>query len=163
MTKQEIIDYVMTTPSNPNKAVLEGMLDSFSEGEGGGGDTPAPSRILLYENDALDFDQTGAGTLRYAQELPLLTTYFIDDATAIKLTIEIDGEVKLSDFMMASPGQNYVGLQNPGDSSGTAPCGVAITIAAALNRYVALKIAYFIINTTDISAGTHSVKIYKEV
>lgn len=37
MTKQEIIDYIMTTPSNPNKAVLEGMLDSFSEGEGGGG------------------------------------------------------------------------------------------------------------------------------
>jgi len=38
MTKQEIIDYIMTTPSNPNKAVLEGMLDSFSDGEGGGGD-----------------------------------------------------------------------------------------------------------------------------
>lgn len=29
MTKQEIIDYVMTTPGNPNRAVLEGMLDSI--------------------------------------------------------------------------------------------------------------------------------------
>lgn len=36
MTKQEIIDYIMTTPSNPNKAVLEGMLDSIAEAGGGG-------------------------------------------------------------------------------------------------------------------------------
>ena len=35
MTKQEIIDYVMTTPSNPNKAVLEGMLDSIANAGGG--------------------------------------------------------------------------------------------------------------------------------
>ena len=36
MTKQEIIDYIMTTPSNPNKAVLEGMLDSIADAGGGG-------------------------------------------------------------------------------------------------------------------------------
>lgn len=29
MTKQDIIDYVVTTPHNPNKAVLSTMLDSF--------------------------------------------------------------------------------------------------------------------------------------
>ena len=34
MTKQEIIDYIMTTPSNPNKAVLEGMLDSIDNAGG---------------------------------------------------------------------------------------------------------------------------------
>lgn len=38
MTKQEIIDYIMTTPSNPNKAVLEGMLDSIANANGGGND-----------------------------------------------------------------------------------------------------------------------------
>ena len=135
---------------------------------GGGGDTPTPSRILLYENDALDFDQTGSGTLRFVQNLPLLTTYFVDDATTIKLTIEIDGEVKLSDFMTAQPGQDYVGLKDPEDSTGTAPCGVAVsaisaTMTTTLSRYIAYKILYFTINTTYISAGTHSVKIYKEV
>ena len=31
-TKEEVIDYVMTTPSNPNKAVLSGMLDGMSQG-----------------------------------------------------------------------------------------------------------------------------------
>lgn len=35
MTKQEIINYVMTTPSNPNKAVLEGMLDDVANAGGG--------------------------------------------------------------------------------------------------------------------------------
>lgn len=135
-----------------------------SKMEAGGGGS---SRILLYENSALDFDNTGSGTLRFAQDLPLLTTYFVDDATAIKLTIEIDDEVKLSDFMTAQPGQDYVGLKNPGDSTGTATCGLAVcaitvTMTATVNRYIAYKIAYFTINTTDISAGTHSVKIYKE-
>ena len=38
MTKQEIIDYVMTTPSNPNKAVLEGMLEDTS-----GTNVPTPT------------------------------------------------------------------------------------------------------------------------
>ncbi len=34
MSKEDVINYVMTTPSNPNRAVLSGMLDSMSEGEG---------------------------------------------------------------------------------------------------------------------------------
>jgi hypothetical protein len=38
MSKEEIIDYVMTTPSNPNKAVLSGMLD-----EVGGTQLPSPT------------------------------------------------------------------------------------------------------------------------
>ena len=46
MTKQEIIDYVMTTPSNPNKAVLEGMLDSIANA-GGGGVDPNVSAFTL--------------------------------------------------------------------------------------------------------------------
>lgn len=33
MTKQDIIDYVVTTPHNPNKAVLSTMLDSFEAGD----------------------------------------------------------------------------------------------------------------------------------
>ena len=34
MTKQDVMDYVMTTPGNPNKAVLSGMLDSIAEAGG---------------------------------------------------------------------------------------------------------------------------------
>lgn len=30
MTKENVINYVMTTPNNPNRAVLEGMLEEVS-------------------------------------------------------------------------------------------------------------------------------------
>ncbi len=32
MSKEDVINYVMTTPNNPNRAVLEGMLEGISEG-----------------------------------------------------------------------------------------------------------------------------------
>ena len=38
MTKNEILNYVMTTPENVNRQVLKYMLDEL-EGEGGGGST----------------------------------------------------------------------------------------------------------------------------
>ena len=31
MSKEDVINYVMTTPNNPNRAVLEGMLDGASD------------------------------------------------------------------------------------------------------------------------------------
>ena len=34
MSKEDVINYVMTTPNNPNRAVLEGMLEETSEGSG---------------------------------------------------------------------------------------------------------------------------------
>ena len=33
MTKKEVLDYVMNTPGNTNRAVLSGMLDSFEKGD----------------------------------------------------------------------------------------------------------------------------------
>ena len=36
MTKKDIIEYVMETPHNTNRAVLESMLDQLSSGGGGG-------------------------------------------------------------------------------------------------------------------------------
>ncbi len=35
MSKEDVINYVMTTPGNPNKAVLSGMLDSVADAGGG--------------------------------------------------------------------------------------------------------------------------------
>ena len=34
MSKEDVINYVMTTPGNPNKAVLSGMLDSVAQSGG---------------------------------------------------------------------------------------------------------------------------------
>ncbi len=35
MNKEDVINYVMTTPGNPNKAVLSGILDSIANAGGG--------------------------------------------------------------------------------------------------------------------------------
>lgn len=43
MTKEKIIEYVLTTPHNPNRAVLSDMLETYlADNGGGGGDTPGP-------------------------------------------------------------------------------------------------------------------------
>ena len=49
MSKEDIIDYVMTTPSNPNKTVLEGMLDSIADA---GGSSAAPLIVNVSYNEA---------------------------------------------------------------------------------------------------------------
>lgn len=61
MSKEEIIDYVMTTPSNPNKAVLEGMLDSIAEAGGGTGIETVMLRV--------GYDYTGYGFVIDLDEL----------------------------------------------------------------------------------------------
>lgn len=53
-TKEEVIDYVMTTPSNPNKAVLSGMLDSIANA--GDGSNP----MIVHDTWNSDIEQ---GTL----------------------------------------------------------------------------------------------------
>lgn len=41
MTKEKIIEYVLTTPHNPNRAVLSDMLETYLA-DNGGGDAPIP-------------------------------------------------------------------------------------------------------------------------
>ena len=56
MGKQEVIDYVMTTPSNPNRAVLEGMLDSIAEA--GNGTLLISIADINYETKTITYDKT---------------------------------------------------------------------------------------------------------
>ena len=55
MDKDKILDYVMNTPGNSNRAVLSGMLDEF--GSGGGGSGPL---IVTLQASGVDwiFDKT---------------------------------------------------------------------------------------------------------
>lgn len=47
MSKEDVINYVMTTPSNPNRAVLEGMLEE--NGNGGSGYSCYEEMVTLAE------------------------------------------------------------------------------------------------------------------
>lgn len=53
MTKKEILDYIIETPGNTNRAVLGDMLDSFEGGSGGGGGAK-PLIIHVTEEEVKD-------------------------------------------------------------------------------------------------------------
>ena len=50
MTKQDIIDYVMTTPHNTNRAVLSDMLNQLAEGGGGGSSDFSTATVTIVNN-----------------------------------------------------------------------------------------------------------------
>ena len=161
MTKQEIIDYIMTTPSNPNKAVLDGMLDSFSDDEGGGGGS---SRILLYENDALDISTEGSPGIHFIGNnkklLFIAPTYF--NETDDIYTLEIDGEIAVQ----GKPNKSgMLGIKSPGDTDSITAdikAGVAILFTQPDQTQIFYAIGNVCINDNFYSTGTHSVKFYKE-
>ncbi len=60
MSKEDVMDYVMTTPGNPNKAVLSGMLDSIAEAGGGTGTETVMLRVgydYTGYSFVIDFDE----------------------------------------------------------------------------------------------------------
>jgi hypothetical protein len=157
MTKQEIIDYVVNTPSNSNGAVLSSMLDSFSEGEGGSGS----SRILLYENDTASFQS--AGDWLYAT-VPTHYLNAIFKALDGDYTLTVDDESYTSG--LTADGNNYyMGVANPGDSEhvGVNKIGVAFNAEKYNDIPYVESVSMIMISSADFTTETHSVKIYKEV
>ena len=75
MNKEDIINYVMTTPNNPNRAVLSGMLDSIANASEGGscdcGFSCNEEWITLTEESvttvAEEGDPNALGDLSYAE------------------------------------------------------------------------------------------------
>lgn len=162
MTKQEIIDYVMTTPSNPNKAVLEGMLDSIADAGGGGS-----SRVLLYENNAVEFTDQGAPPIISVTVQESLLEPVWNDGN-LTFAIEIDGEEAFVGNVVTPSGttqQVAMGIKNPGDTqavSDGAKAG-ALFEQTHIGKYCVFQTAMFMLNSSAYSGTTHSVKIYKEV
>jgi len=165
MTKQEIIDYVVNTPSNSNQAVLSSMLDSFVEGESGG-----DGKRLIWE-DTIVTTKVGSGSYyEFGTRSKLIEPVWIEDKdTAI--SIEVDGTIVYTStgyINSASDTIYSVGVFNPGDTRYVAGCellckyvnttgGPAVadkTLAVSMSGYLTLH---------TIEPGTHSVKIYKEV
>ena len=56
MTKQDIIDYVMTTPHNTNRAVLNSMLNQLAEGGGGGSSDFSTATVTFVKNTNYTFE-----------------------------------------------------------------------------------------------------------
>ena len=61
MSKEDVMDYVMTTPGNPNKAVLSGMLDSIADAGGGGDEYLGIHTVTV--NVTFDTSKVGGGNI----------------------------------------------------------------------------------------------------
>lgn len=132
-------------------------------GEGGGGGS---SRILLYENDELDISLSGSAPIIYAapQNALLLN---IPWAEGTALSVEVDGETIITDSIASSSASSAsVGLSSPGDTAGISAsknAGVIFNGSAVNSERFIYQVSMIMLNSNVVPAGTHSVKIYKEV
>lgn len=176
MDKNKILDYVMNTPGNTNRAVLSSMLNGLDSGD-------EVSRVLLYENNALLFDVQGRPPIEYTSTfgedngLLLHPTLILADEP-IRVTVEIDNAYSITDTFSYTAGtgsntQIGIGISNPGNGNAieqgnnigvlfSAPNLDAMKLSD-LNGNVLYKLVFFMVNSNVINTEiTHSVKIYKE-
>lgn len=103
MSKEDIINYVMTTPGNPNRAVLTGMLDEI-----GGGSTEPLIVSVLYNEAAEGFymDKT-FGEIRTAFESARPVIVYDEQGTTVRISSvsEIDYRVD-EDYAEGTVGAN---------------------------------------------------------
>lgn len=99
MSKEDVINYVMTTPNNPNRAVLEGMLDSI---------TGASEEMIILTEESVTTQVrpnpiTGEN-LPYATEL--LDYLGLINADTIQITFEGE-KYTCQKYSISSPGESY--------------------------------------------------------
>lgn len=140
-----------------NIASLVGKMEA-----GGGGS----SRVLLYENDAMTFGQSGADSIKYTT----MTESFAPPywSTEETYTLEIDNQVAASGNVVRNPqsGYYYLGLNSPGDSAGLATYsgGFRAGYSSSMTGGIIIGVdGEMLIDSSKFTAETHSVKIYKEV
>ena len=95
MTKQDIIDYVMTTPHNPNKAVLSTMLNTVIQSESEASEEPTniimPAQYIVVTDSAVEVQDVDMSTLTDKEKL--LYRVLIVDTETQTFTIHYgDGE-----------------------------------------------------------------------
>ena len=83
MSKEDVINYVMTTPGNPNRAVLEGMLEK--NGDGGSGYSCYEEMVTLAEETVT--------TIKKSEQSPFAEgeITFEKPVTADKIHVTFDG------------------------------------------------------------------------
>ena len=98
MDKQDIINYVLKTPTNTNPAVLSGMLDSIE------GDDSAEEGVLLYEGDVKMSSRKAVLPIDH-NSICLDTNYknglykfYFDDEVVYFLTYDISSSIEMAGY-----------------------------------------------------------------
>ena len=140
------------------KNYIKWYFDPNCESGGGGGDEP--KRVLLYENDALDISQTsGDWIFGQYQNTESMTNAWFNISYPGNWILSVDNE-ELITPLQEGGGAYYLGVKDPGDSAGVNKIGCRLTLYGT--EYVQ-NMALIMLDKNYFTAGTHSVKIYKEV
>ena len=136
MEKQDIINYVLTTPENTNPAILEGMLEQLiAQSGGGGGESDLTTANVTIANDTseeyqtvyLPFCQEAAGDVAPATTFPMLvvTNDASQDVKAVlykgacmgrpeseSVTVEVTGDITIEHGTFIITGDGTITLTN---------------------------------------------------
>ena len=84
MTKQDIIDYVMTTPHNSNRAVLNSMLNTVIQSESEASEEPTniimPAQYIVVTDSVVEVQDVDMSTLTNGEKL-LYRVLIVDTET----------------------------------------------------------------------------------
>ena len=158
MSKEQVMDYVMNSPANTNKAVLSGMLDSLVDGES---DSGSSFKMTLFDR-TLSITQLANGWI-YQSTDPnsnVLTSHLnYRYADTAKWIVNVDGE-EIEGTLIKDNDTNYhIGVTDPAATLGTYKIGCRFYIPG---DYI-VGISMITLDASVFSVGDHSVKIYVEL
>lgn len=150
--------------------IEQGIQQAIEECSGGGD----ASNLLLWENDAVNISQSGASPIVFGQGSDLGDSRTLLDPQWFEsqsIIIEVDGEEAfIGDATFQSSGGGsfavLVGIRNPGDSQAIvdgAKAGAMFEATYLSGKYCFFQIAMMMLDSTKFPAGTHSIRIYKEI
>ena len=178
MSKEDIINYVMTTPGNPNRAVLTGMLDGVDATADWNEHNPEAKGYIANRPIYKDIDTVT--TELFSREVELTQQsypgfYYLylstPDTTAVCsiakgdiLNVNVDGINHLLEVKEDPDSSNalYVGAYNPGDNTGIQESLVGIAFVSykgpnGLSGYI--PNAYMMYLPDASGGGTHTFTV----
>lgn len=148
------------------EVVSADLLNHIEQGiaNAGGGS----SRVLLYENDALDISSEDKGCVFKAITPSLATNAWINMGIGndVSLVLSVDGETLSAAPQLNTSGYAYyIGLQDPGDTEhiGIYKMGCMLTKTTSAGKDFTQDFSFITLDGNYFTAGTHSVKIYAEL
>ena len=93
MDKNDVIEYVMNTPHNTNRAVLNSMLNQLAEGGGGGGSAPVINVVNDGDYPRLDKTFSELKELIDGRIIMLLVSPQNDGANGYRVVTDVSWEI----------------------------------------------------------------------
>ncbi len=142
-TKEEVLDYVMSSPQNTNRAVLSNMLDGL------GGDSIEVSRIIISDSVEFNIEADSVGALANGFSIPNGLNSLIGDKTIInwglKIPTSVANKVKIAGIRVETPMSNGDDVLIYHKDTNIFPLNVFISLAHPTTELVSFEATLYAI------------------